>query len=210
MTIFLIVTTVQNATTTSSGPGQVIGVRDVVISFIPYMLVFVAIGAMRIINMLGGMKEAWWRIRGIPYFAAWFFGPDGEPERQIFKYKDITTHSPAGFDYAGGRYFINENGTSTAKYHGRMAWLYNWDEAEPIPFRNWKAGSRWQPDLIKKAFKTIIVRDMHRLGEEAKTKTGMNVAKILVFGIIIAIGIISLYFSYNAFCGNHPTSCGIP
>jgi len=202
-------TIVQNATTTTN-PGQVIGVSDVLIAFIPYMLVFVAIGVMRVINMLGGMKEAMWRIRGIPYFAAWFFGPDGEPEREIFKYKDITAHSPAGFDFAGGRYFINETGTSTAKYHGRMAWLYNWDEAEPIPYRNWKKGSGWNPELIKKAFRTVIVKDMHRLGEEVKVKTSMNALKVIVFGVLIAVGIISLYFSYNAFCGNHPLSCGIP
>jgi hypothetical protein len=205
----LVTTIVQNSTTTSNNPGQVIGVSDVVVAFIPYMLVFVAIGAMRIINMLGGMKEVWWRMRGIPYFAAWFFGPDGEPEREIFKYEIIERHSPAGFDYSGGRYFINEQGTSIAKYHGRMAWLYNWDEAEPIPYRNWKQGSGWKPELIMKAFRTVVVKDMHRLGEEVKTQgKGISILKVSVFAVLIAVGIISLYFSYNAFCGNHPLSCG--
>lgn len=205
----LVTTIVQNSTTTgSNNPGQVIGVSDVIVAFIPYMLVFVAIGVMRIINMLGGMKEAWWRLRGIQYFAGWFFGPDGEPAREIFKYSDITEHSPAGFDYMGGRYFIDEN-ARTAKYHGRMAWLWNWDEAEPIPYRNWKKGSPWNPSLIKKAFSTVIVRDMHRLGEPKEVAgKGVSALKVLVFATLIAVGIISLYFSYNAFCGNHPLSCG--
>ena len=202
--IFL--TVVQNATTTN--PGQVIGVSDVLISFVPYFLVFITIAGMKIWHSLGGYPEAWYRISHVPYFVAWFFGPDNEPERKVFKYSIIQTHSPAGFDYAGGRYFIDEKGPSVAKSNGRMAWLYNWDESEPIPFKDWKHGSRWAPDLIRKAFRTVIVRDMHRLGEEAKVKTGMNIVKVVVFGVIIAIGIISLYFSYNAFCGAHPNSCG--
>ena len=185
---------------------------DIIAAFAPYFLLFVALIAMRIYHALGGWPEAWYRITKTPYFVGWFINPDKQPAREVFKYSQLEEHSPPGFNYKKGRYFIDEKGPAGLTSNGRAAWIWKWDEAEPVPVLDFKKNKDgWNPDIIKKAFMTKIAKDMHRVGEEPPTRvTGRNFIIVLVVAVIIVFALIAAYFSYNTYCALAPARCGFP
>ncbi len=203
--------TVTNSTTHSNAPYTVTE-TDVILQFAPYFLLFVALIGMRIWHGLGGWPEAWYRISKVSYFVAWFIDPNKEPRREIYKFDDITEESPAGFDReGGGRHFIDEKGPAGLSSNGRLAMIFKWDEAEPIPVLDFKKGrDGWDPQVIRKAFSTKIAKDMHRVGEEPPTRlSGRNFTIVLVLAIVVTLGLVAAYYSYNTYCALAPARCGL-
>jgi hypothetical protein len=204
---------VTNSTTHSTSPVYSITETDVILQVAPYFLLLVALFGMRIWHALGGWPEAWYRIAKTPYFVAWFVDPSKEPHREIYKFDDITEDSPAGFDRkGGGRYFIDEKGPAGLASNGRLAMIYKWDESEPVPLLDFKKGKDgWDPMVVKKGFMTKIAKDMHRVGEEPPSKlSGRNFTIVLVLAIVVTLGLVAAYYSYNTYCALAPARCGLP
>lgn len=202
-----LITTITN---TSSTPPE-ITTLDVIIQIAPLFLFAFGIIAMRIWHMLGGWPEAWYKITRTPYFVAWFIMPNKEPDRQVFKQDIITRNSPAQFEYRKGHYLIDEKGPAGMTSSGRQAFLYNWDEGEPIPVFAWKDPSkRFDPKLLWTAFKTKIVQEMHVLGEPALPPPGkaLPVIKTIVFVALIVFAVFAAYYSLNTYCALAPAKCG--
>jgi hypothetical protein len=191
---------------------QVITEVDVLSQFAPYFLLFVVLIAMRIYHALGGWPEAWYRVSKQAYFVAWFINPNKEPDRHVFLYSDLEQHSPPGFKYKKGTYYIDEKGPAGLSSNGRLAHIYKWDEAEPVPVLDFKKGKAgWDPQIIRTAFSTLIAKQMHTVGNEPPSKlSGRNFGIVIVLAVVITIGLIAAYYSYNTYCALAPARCGLP
>ena len=136
---------------------------------------------------LGGYPEGAYRMFRIPYFVFYMLQPDMSFARHPKKLRDIKTHSPSFFDWSGKRFYIDR--ANTARSNGRPAWYYDPRNSFPIPWFTDK-GKELDPEKVKRAFKTEIIKQIYKLREEPTIRKGSNV-KYLAYA---SVALVAFYF----------------
>lgn len=138
---------------------------------------------------LGGYPEGAYRMFRIQYFVFYILGPDMGFSRHTKKLVDIKTHSPSYFDDGGKRYYIDR--ANMARSNGRPAWYYDPRNAFPIPWFTDK-GKELDPEKVKRAFKTDIVKQVYHLRDEPKIAKGSPI-KYLAYA---SVALVAMYFIF--------------
>ena len=195
-------------------------------------IIFVLAFASRIINQQGGAKIVMWRLRGVPWFLHTQIGPDGNTIRKPLPMKIVKTHSLPSYEFQGKTWFTG-GAQETARVFGGPQWLYNYNDARPVPryhiavkmveveekqknpdgsettVKSMKpvviAGKPIDGMLIHAAFENKSIEAFNHLSDKPKKFTWG------VFGIIIALVLIlsivtayySYYFGVNIACAVH-------
>lgn len=167
---------------------------------------------------LGGWPEAWWRISKKPYFVAYIRGPDKRYRKHPDLLANVNTESGLSmWTFGNGAYNLAES-EAALSVNGVPMWFFQWNETRAIPqYMDQVVGPDGKPRLefrpkippsvIKAAFKSQVAKDIHREEQPTEGPSGFKWYTVVALGILVLITFATLYFSWNAYCGNHPTAC---
>jgi hypothetical protein len=187
------------------------------IDVIPWILLFA-------VQRSGGPKEAWYRLRNIPYFQAYILNELDKVERRLVKLKDFHHSSAAHIEVPGrGDYGTPQNSDERfLNPHSAPAGFYNWDDYRPIPVHGrepdvTKNGvlvhkPKCPPMTVHSAYKDDRIEQLHKINVKT-TKWKWGFYGLAIFLTLLAAGLAayySYYFGINTACAVHAhnVNCG--
>jgi len=187
------------------------------IDVIPWILLFA-------VQRSGGPKEAWYRLRNIPYFQAYILNELDKVERRLVKLKDFHHSSAAHITVPGrGDYMTPANSDERfLNPHSAPAGFYNWEDARPIPVHGREPDINKNGVLVHKpkcppmnvhaAYKDDRIEQLHKINvKTSKLRWGLyGLAILLTLVGVIITAYYSYYFGVNIACAVHAhnVACG--
>lgn len=195
------------------------------------IMFFLALGG-HIVNQQGGLQIVLWRIRGVPWFLHTQIGPDGNTIRKPLKMKIVKTHSLPSYEFQGKTWFTG-GAQETARVYGGPQWLYNYNDARPVPRYHVQtkmveveekqknpdgsettiktikpvviAGKPIDPMLIHSAFENKSIEAFNHLSDKPKKFTWGIFAFVITIILIVSIFnlVYSYYYGVNIACAVH-------
>lgn len=105
-------------------------------SFIALLALLAFVGIT--INQQGGIRIVLWRIRGQKWFMRVEKQPDGSAIRKAYKWKGrVQEHSQPRYEHNGKDWFVG-GPTETVRVFGGPQWVYNYNDARPLPLEHIK------------------------------------------------------------------------
>lgn len=182
-----------------------------------YLIAIMFVGY-ALFQRLGGYPEALWRIQKKPYFVSYIRGPDKRYRKHPDLLANVDTQSGLSlWEFGNGKYHLPES-EAALTVNGVPLWFHQWDDIRAIPQYmdtvvgpDGKTSLQYRPKIppavIKAAFKSQVAKDIHREEQPKEGPSGFKWYTVVILAVLVLVTFATLYFSWNAYCGNHPTAC---